>query len=503
MCDTASADPAERGGATAGGFGFAFRSAPDADPTPESLHREFQAQASLANWNSWRLLVLIRRMDACSGHEHYGCSTLAQYLELVCGVTGTAARERIRVAFALEVLPAIEQAFARGEISYSKVRAVSRVATAETEAEWLAAARKRTAEEIEVMVARTTRGEPLRRRLLTRAMNAHTTRMVVDLPAEEMALVIRALDRVRREAGGKLTGSEALVYLAADSLSGEVGETRTAERYQVVVHVGEDGAAYVETDDAAGRAPLRPAVIERLLCDVALRVARDEKDGPRLSRRSRVIPELLRRAVLLRDGGRCRVPGCRRRLWLDLHHLVPVWQGGRTIRSNLISICRFHHTMVHEGFLRCELDAGGEFQFRAVNADWVLGDSEPIDDEELWARVAEGEEATAREDDPDCGEADGTESAEAAAAAGQDPEEVRSTFYGARRRRPWEVHERGAVYRAGACRAEVHRARNVPAGTFARRTGRVPAGTCAGGTAGGADVPRCGGPPGRVTSSTS
>lgn len=82
------------------------------------------APRALANWNGWRLLVLIRRMDACSGHEHYGCSTLAQYLELVCGITGTAARERIRVAFALEVLPQIEAAFARGELSYSKVRAV-------------------------------------------------------------------------------------------------------------------------------------------------------------------------------------------------------------------------------------------------------------------------------------------------------------------------------------------------------------------------------------------
>jgi hypothetical protein len=506
MCDTASSQATDSGGAAS----FAFSPFLFGEGTPESLHRESLAQAAIANWNGWRLLVLIRHMDACSGYEHYGCATLAQYLELVCGITGTAARERIRVAFALEVLPQIEAAFARGEISYSKVRAVSRVATAETEDEWLEAARRRTAEELEVMAARSSRGQPLRRRLLTRPVNAHPTRMVVDLPAEEMALVVRALDRVRRAAGGSLAASDALVYLAADSLAGEVGEVKTAERYEVVVHVGADGASWVETDDAAGRAPIRPAVVERLLCDVALRVARDDQDGASVSRRARVVPELVRRSVMLRDGGRCRVPGCRRRLWFDLHHLIPVWQGGRSVRSNLVTLCRFHHQMVHEGFLRCERDEAGELRFVAVNADWVLGENGPLDDEELWARVEEVAEAAARdawgdEEDVEGGE-DEVDSAEAPATAGQDPEEVRSTYWRSRRRRAGQVHEPRAVYRAPrqavnrAVNSAVNQVVNVPAGTFSRRPAHVPAGTFAGATG---DVPRCGGPPGRVTSSPS
>ncbi len=83
---------------------------PPTNLTAETLHTEFLRQARVASCNTWRLLVLIREMDACEGYEHFGCTTLAHYLELVCGITGVAARERIRVAFALESLPALEAA---------------------------------------------------------------------------------------------------------------------------------------------------------------------------------------------------------------------------------------------------------------------------------------------------------------------------------------------------------------------------------------------------------
>ncbi len=334
-----------------------------------------------------------------------------------------------------------------GELSYSKVRAVTRVATAETEGEWLRAARERTAEELEVMAARATRGEPTRRRLLTKAVNAHTTRMVVDLPAEEMMVVMRALERIRREAGGSLSGSEALVYLAADSLSGEVGEVRTAERYEVVVHVGEDGGSWVETDDAAGEAPLPREVVERLLCDCALRVVREGKEGLAASRRTRTVPEVTRRAVALRDGHRCRVPGCRRRLWLDLHHLVPVWEGGRHVRSNLVYLCRFHHQLVHAGLLRCER-VEGELRFVAVRGErWVMGEAGAMGDEEFWEWLREAE---AGAEDAESEPMEKMETMEAVVTAGGDPEELRSTYYRSRHRRPWQAHERRAAYRVSA-----------------------------------------------------
>ncbi len=351
--------------------------------SPHELHRHFLRQAAMANWNAYRLMVLIRRMEACQGHRELGCVTLRQYVELICGVSAMAARERVRVALALERLPAIEAALAGGQLSYSKVRAVTRVATPETEAEWLATARDNTAEKIEYLVARSHKGVPHRRSLVTRALNEHTTRMTVDLPAEEMELVMRALVAVRKAAGGKLSASQALVYLAADCLAGETKSVSTAERYTVVVHMGKDGSAWLNTE--AGDAPLRPQVVERLMCDCSVRLAQEDEEGRMsLSQRQRTVPLVTRRAVEIRDGCRCRVPGCQNRVWLDAHHVKPRDINGRNLRRNLILLCTQHHQLVHDHELFIEEREDGEVAFRSAGG-WVLGEHDEISWNMDWA----------------------------------------------------------------------------------------------------------------------
>src|SRR5436190_23204648 len=74
-----------------------------------------------------RLLDLIREFDARGGWNH-GFRSCADWLSWRVGLDKGAARERVRVARALGVLPHLARAFARGEVSYSKVRAVTRVA---------------------------------------------------------------------------------------------------------------------------------------------------------------------------------------------------------------------------------------------------------------------------------------------------------------------------------------------------------------------------------------
>ena len=425
---------------------------PPPGASPEVLHRHFLGHASLANWNNWRLMVLIRRMEACQGCERYACATLAAYLELTLGITGVAARERIRVAFARAGLSKIDAAFRSGALSYSKVRALTRVATAANEAEWLAAARARTAEEVEVMVARSQRGQPLARRLTVRALNATTTRMVVDLPVEEMEVLMRGLTRMRREAGGALSASESLVYMAADSLAGEVREISSAERYMVVVHAGKDGTAWAETEK--GPAPLKPEVVERLLCDCSLRLAREQDDGSFvLSRRQRTVPWVTRRAVEIRDGRKCRVTGCDRVLWNDIHHRQWQSRGGRHQLKNLVLLCGFHHKLAHLGLLTEERDAAGEVRFRVPG--WVLGEGGAPDDDAVWLWAQEQAQAMEAEANPEVeGEVDGERAAERAEpfVAGRDPEE---------RGRWWRVREPRAGYGA------LPPPGNVPAGTSA------------------------------------
>src|SRR5262245_31503639 len=98
-----------------------------------------------------RLLDLIREFDVREGWST-GARSCAEWLSYRAGINAGAARERVRVARALGALPRIARAFALGEISYSKVRAVTRVATPETDAMLLAVAQAGTADHVERIV---------------------------------------------------------------------------------------------------------------------------------------------------------------------------------------------------------------------------------------------------------------------------------------------------------------------------------------------------------------
>jgi len=96
-----------------------------------------------------RLLDKISEFDALGGWSHAGAKSCAEWLAWRVGLHLRAAYERVRVARALPNLPLISAAFARAEISYSKVGALTRVATPQTEELLLTVARHGTATHVE------------------------------------------------------------------------------------------------------------------------------------------------------------------------------------------------------------------------------------------------------------------------------------------------------------------------------------------------------------------
>lgn len=258
-----------------------------------------------------------------------------------CALSPRAAREHVRVARALEELPLIRTAFSRGELSYAKVRPLTRVATPESEEELLDLARVMTASQLE----RAIRGYRSVSRVDANALRAHAYvgwyweedgSLVIKgkLAPEDGAVFLRALeasrDSFRKEDRGSAeprpTNAEALVAMAEHSLSGE--ESATAERYQVVVHV--DAAALASEGEGGCALEDGPALAaetaRRLACDASA-VQVTERNGEPLSvgRRTRTIPPALRRALRARDHG-CRFPGCDNRRFVDAHH-VQHWGG--------------------------------------------------------------------------------------------------------------------------------------------------------------------------------
>src|SRR6266446_6474673 len=345
-----------------------------------------------------RLLTLIREFDVRGGWNT-GFRSCAEWLAWRVGLAPGSARERVRVARALGSLPAVTAALERGQLSYAKVRALTRVATPETEARLLAVARAGTAVHVERIVQgwrqvdRQNEARKAARQHAGRSLHIYpdadgTLVLRGRLAPEVGALMLRALDAARetlyqrRRAGAIIPSvidptadaptrpqqqADALALLAEAALRHELDPGSPAERYQVVVHVH---AAILADPAQAGESALEdgprvPAgTSQRLACDASRVVMRHDEDGRvvEVGARTRTIPPALRRALHHRDRS-CRFPGCTVRVG-EGHHVRHWAQGGPTTLSNLALLCRRHHRSVHEEGYRVVRGADGELCFR-------------------------------------------------------------------------------------------------------------------------------------------
>jgi Domain of unknown function (DUF222) len=123
------------------------------DLSDDELEDEIATLASHIYAGTCRWLDLVAELDRRGGFA--GC-TVAEWLAWRCALSPRAARERVRVARRLVELPLIHEAFARGELSYAKVRALTRVAECENEEELLELARHLTASQLDGRFGRTT-----------------------------------------------------------------------------------------------------------------------------------------------------------------------------------------------------------------------------------------------------------------------------------------------------------------------------------------------------------
>jgi uncharacterized protein DUF222/HNH endonuclease len=325
----------------------------------DELEAELATFASHLYAGTCRWLELVGELDRRGGFAEWGSASCTEWLAWRCSLTPRTAREHVRVAPPAE-LELVHTAFARGELSYAQVRALTRVATPENEEELLALAAACTAAQLERAVRAYRRVTTAEARELQEdaylsvfweadgSLSIHGR-----LAPEDGALLLRALDAMRdalwKQRGGsaeprltrQASNAEALVAVADAALAHD-GEGRPGgERYQVVVHADDgvlshDGEGGCELEDGSA---LAPETARRLACDTSV---------VRGGRKTRTIPPALRRALRTRDRG-CRFPGCESRRFLDAHHVHHWARGGPTTPGNLVLLCRRHHRLVHEG----------------------------------------------------------------------------------------------------------------------------------------------------------
>lgn len=344
----------------------------------EQLEREICDLAAHLAAGTCRWLLLVAEFDERGGWEQAGTLSCAHWLSWRVGIGLRTAREHVRVARALGGLPLLTEAFARGELSYSKMRALTRVATPQTEADLLMIARHGTGAHIENLV----RGYSGVLRANSEEAMAAQQRQHLDcvweddgmlrvagrLTAENGMLLLAALAQVPAEPVAEAERDERPTpgQQRAEALMAVVrGEAQ--QPAELVVHVDAESLADEQLKgqcELEAGPVLAPETARRLGCDASV-VRIIERDGKPLSvgRRRRTVPPALRRALRSRDGG-CRFPGCTNTKFLHAHHIRHWARGGPTDLDNLVQLCTRHHQLVHEGGYLVEPGADGRLSFR-------------------------------------------------------------------------------------------------------------------------------------------
>ncbi|HJP64993.1 MAG TPA: DUF222 domain-containing protein [Actinomycetota bacterium] len=295
------------------------------------------------------------------------------------GASLPVAAQQVRMARALDDMPAVREALASGEMSSSAVRVLVDAredhphAFGGAEDVLVRAARSLPVRQLQAAVARWSanvdsraleeRTARLRRRRRLRVcpVVSGMVRVEGELDPETGQTVMTALrsvvDADARSSGGEPRTHEqrradALGDICRSWLDRKDRPTVAGERPHVVVTVPANalhGGGSAELEEAG---PVSAEVARRLACDGS--ITRVVLSGPSepldVGRRTPVVSAPLRRAVVVRDGG-CRFPGCGRPApWCDAHHVRHWADGGETKLANLMLLCRPHHGLVHDGF---------------------------------------------------------------------------------------------------------------------------------------------------------
>lgn len=317
-----------------------------------------------------REAVWLLRAYRARAHWHLGHGSFAEYVERTLGFGPRTTYDRLRTAEVLEHLPQIRQALNDGDLHWTAVRELARVATAETEAEWLAATRGRTVREIEQMVSGHTRGDRPGDAPRPEAMR-HVLRF--DVSAETLATFREAVKHLRQNSDEHLDDDDVLLLMARQVLRAPSSEEGGKSSYQIALTVCSECRRGVQ-QAGPGEVEVEPVVVEMAECD-ALHIGSID-DGqtnsthvgqPEAARATQTVPPARRRRVLRRDHGRCVVPGCQNSTFVDMHHIEWRVDGGGHDLGNMVVLCCAHHRAVHRGLLRIERDSTGELTFLRAN----------------------------------------------------------------------------------------------------------------------------------------
>jgi hypothetical protein len=350
-------------------------------------------------------LQRLAEFDLAQGWAADGQLTCAYWLMWRTKMARATAYEKLQVAHELRRRPVVAEAFAAGRLSYSAVRAITRIERPDREVDdaLVNLAEAGTVLDLERAVRfyqlhagqhRSPHFSSPERRVSRRPNLDGTTTVQVtleDSEAEEVWRIMLAFTEQHRSDPAATSSGPVDESAAADSapctfLSRMADALMDAARLGLA-HIGEPGAVgedrymvHVVVRDGHPElldgTALPPAVAERLGCDCSsvTHLLGSRGEPLALGRKTKQWSTAQRRAVMVRDEGRCRFPGCQNRV-NDVHHHRWWTRGGHTDVGNGWLACPRHHTMVHDGF-SVTGDPNGTLVFHRPDGT-VIGSTEP------------------------------------------------------------------------------------------------------------------------------
>ena len=379
------------------GFGVGARrlAATRATPAQMAVHNNFKTSVHQLRRNLLRSIYFLKTIREHRIHLALGYATIREYAAREAGLGPRQCSAFLALGRRLGRLPNVSAQLESGRLSWRQAEEISRIATRETETEWIEAAAGLTARQLERRVraareavsrsgaalqggaaqqggttpqddsipqggtahiqavaprsAGTAPAAPSRplpqidAPRSSRAQPADTPHYMTFKFTTEQYAVWEAWMATRRSEDTRST-KEAL--LCAALAEGEGGGKRILRT--VLELCPECGRAMLPTSRGDFVAPR--ALLERAACEGELQ----HEDG----RVERIVPPRLRRRVLARDGHRCRARGCRHTRHLQIHHVKPRAAGGVTVAENLVTLCAACHRRLHAGELELEAILG-------------------------------------------------------------------------------------------------------------------------------------------------
>jgi hypothetical protein len=289
-----------------------------------------------------------------------GYDSVEEYATVVLDLPVRQTRDLVRIGRALPNLPRLAAVLRAGALDWTKARELVRVATAETELDWITRARTVTSRVLEAQVAASSRGDapPAEGTVRADPWRMFTTRM----ESADFDTVRAALAALRAHLGAsaeELDDGALLAVLARTYLGDTDGDDQrpiTAERFRIVIQCCPTCQDRHLPNPGGPDAAVSDTIAAEAACDAEVV---EMRPGPKQGHVTRTIPPAVRRIVMARAGWHCEVPYCRNRLWLDVHHIHQRSDGGDHDPRGLVCLCDGHHRAVHAGHLGIERRTDG------------------------------------------------------------------------------------------------------------------------------------------------